>query len=75
MELSSIPTGFYLDSDYYTNFTKTLIRANVVCCVEENGKLRFISDDEAKEQLRQIREHLLNWAINLSYKKTSSIQK
>ena len=70
IELYSAPEGFFIYSDEHN-----IIRADVECCIEENGKLRFINDNEAREQLRQISKNLLNWANSLPYKKTSLNQK
>ena len=53
-----------------------VIRAKVECCIDDdNNGLRFISDDEARERLRQISENLQSWVNTLPYKRTISVQK
>lgn len=71
VEIYSIPEGFYLDSDN----SNTTIRANVDCCIDDDNGTRFISDDEARERLRQISENLHSWVDTLPYKRTISVKK
>lgn len=71
VEIDSIPEGFYLDSDN----SNTTIRANVDCCIDDDNGTRFISDDEARERLRQISENLHSWVDTLPYKRTISVKK
>ena len=71
VEIDSIPEGFYLDSEE----SAYVIRAEVECCTDEGSGPRFISDDEAREGLRQISRNLQEWANTLPYKKTASVRK
>ena len=72
VEIDSIPEGFYLDPEN----SNTMIVANVECCIDDdNNGPRFISDDEARERLRQISENLQSWVNALPYKRKISPQK